>query len=326
MKKGIIILVVILLGASFAYWKMQQTDLNQFEGIATVNGRLTLDRIEIATLYPGKIEEIYVNEGSDVEKDQVVAKLSSTQADAQLKLAEAQKQRALEAVKRAEAEINAYQQKVNLAKLELTNAQRLRQDRLISSTEVEKRQSAYQSALASIQAANAAKGEALAAVEQSDAQIQQVSDTLNDLLIKSPIAGRIEYKIADVGNVLPAGGKVVSVLDLTQVYINVFLPSFQSNQVRIGDDARIVVDGIDAVLPAKITYIATDAQFTPKSVETLEEREKLMFKVKLQIPVEFATQYPSLLKGGMTAVGYVKYDNQISWPENLEVKAPRVLL
>lgn len=326
MKKGIIILFIIILGAGFAYWKMEQRNLNQYNGIAAVNGRLTLDRIDIATLYAGRIENIYVKEGDFVEKNQPVAKISSTQADAQLKLAEAQKQRALEAVKRADAEIKAYEQKVSLAKLELNNAQKLKKEKLISATEVEKRQSAYQVAIASMNAAKSAKGEALAAVSQAEAQIQQVSETINDLTIKSPISGRVEYKIADIGNVLPAGAKVVSVLDVTNVYINVFLPSYQSNGVSIADESRIIIDGIDAVLPAKVTYIASNAQFTPKSVETTEEREKLMFKVKLQVPEEFAKKYPRLLKGGMTAVGYVKYDNQMSWPETLAVKNPQELM
>ena len=103
---------------------------------------------------------------------------------------------------------------------------------------------------------------------------------------------------------------------------NVFLPATQFNQVKINDDARIVIDGLDAVFPAKITYLAAQAQFTPKSVETTEERAKLMFKVKLQVPLETVNQYQNLLKGGMTALGYVKYDQQANWPDNLQVNLP----
>ena len=95
------------------------------------------------------------------------------------------------------------------------------------------------------------------------------------------------------------------------------------NQIKLGDDARIVIDGINAVFPAKITFVANNAQFTPKSVETTEERAKLMFKVKLQIPVDIALKYKGLLKGGMTAIGYVKYDPQAQWVEQLDVKLPQ---
>ena len=141
--------------------------------------------------------------------------------------------------------------------------------------------------------------------------------------ISSPKAGWVEYQIAEVGDVVGAGGKIVSILDPSDTYINVFLTSRQTNQIKIGDDARIVIDGVDAVFPAKISFVAANAQFTPKSVETNEERAKLMFKVKLQMPQETALQYNKWLRGGMTALGYVKYDPQASWPPHLEVNLPR---
>ena len=322
MKKWLIILLVIVIGAGVAFWRTGLINNSMPEGITAVNGRLELDRIDVATLYAGRVEEIYVEEGQAVSKDQPLARLSTTQISAQLNMAKAQKQRAVEAVARSQAEIESYRQQMNVAKLEWNNAKKLKRDNLVSATEVERRQSAYQAAQASVNAALAAQAEAQAAVEQAQAQIDQIADMDKDMVIKSPIDGRVEYKIADVGNVLPAGGKVVSVLDLHDVYINVFLPATQFNQVKINDDARIVIDGLEAVFPAKITYLAAQAQFTPKSVETTEERAKLMFKVKLQVPLETVNQYQNLLKGGMTALGYVKYDQKANWPDNLQVNLP----
>ncbi|MBD4938141.1 HlyD family efflux transporter periplasmic adaptor subunit, partial [Xanthomonas citri pv. citri] len=87
-----------------------------------------------------------------------------------------------------------------------------------------------------------------------------------------------------LGSVVGIGGKVVSLLDTSTVYLNVFLPAHQSNLVRLNDEARIKIDGSDIVFPAKVVFVASEAQFTPKSVETSEERSKLMFKIKLQIP------------------------------------------
>ncbi len=323
MKKLLVIILVVVVLAGIAYWKIFRADSGTPEGVAVVNGRLELDRIDVASLYAGRVEDIYVQEGDLVEKDQPLARLSSTQVTAQLNAAKAQKARALEAVVRSQAEIDSYQQQANVAKLDLDNARKLKRDNLVSTTEVARRESSYQAAVARVNAAKAAEAEAQAAVEQAEADIERIADMDTDMVIKSPIGGRVEYKIADVGNVLGVGGKVVSVLDLNDVYINVFLPSYQSNQVSINDEARIVVDGVDAVFPATITYVASEAQFTPKSVETTEERAKLMFKVKLQVPQDIARQQQALLKGGMTALGYVKYDRQAQWPENLQVKLPQ---
>lgn len=323
MKKLLVVILVVAVLAGIAYWKLFRIDAGTPAGVAVVNGRLELDRIDVASLYAGRVEEIYVQEGERVEKDQPLARLSSTQVTAQLNAAKAQKMRAVEAVARSQAEIDSYQQQANVAKLDLDNARKLKRDNLVSATEVARREASYQAAAAGVAAAKAAKAEAQAAVDQAEADIERIADMDTDMVIKSPINGRVEYKIADVGNVLGAGGKVVSVLDLNDVYINLFLPSYQSNQLKIDDEARIVVDGIDAVFPANITYVASEAQFTPKSVETTEERAKLMFKVKLQVPQDVVKQQQALLKGGMTALGYVKYDPQAQWPAHLQVKLPQ---
>ncbi|WP_109842779.1 HlyD family secretion protein [Aggregatibacter aphrophilus] len=324
MKIKYVILGLVVIGAvSFAVWKNQQLQAEELVGIAAVNGRLELKRLDVATLYPGRVEEILVQEGDEVKINQPLARLSSTISQTQVSGALAQKKRAEETVSRALAEIDARQQQAKVAKLELDNAFKLRRDNLISSTELERRQSAYNASLAAVNTTQAAKAEAEAAVAQAQAQLEKAQSQYEDMIIKAPKDGRLEYQIAELGNVLGAGGKVVSVLDPTDTYINVFLTAQQMNQIKLGDDARIVIDGINAVFPAQITFVANNAQFTPKSVETTEERAKLMFKVKLQIPVDIALKYKGLLKGGMTAIGYVKYDPQAQWVEQLDVKLPQ---
>lgn len=324
MKIKYVILGLGVIGAvSFAVWKNQQLQAEELVGIAAVNGRLELKRLDIATLYPGRVEEILVQEGDEVKINQPLARLSSTISQTQVSGTLAQKKRAEETVSRALAEIDARQQQAKVAKLELDNAFKLRRDNLISSTELERRQSAYNASLAAVNTTQAAKAEAEAAVAQAQAQLEKAQSQYEDMIIKAPKDGRLEYQIAEVGNVLGAGGKVVSVLDPTDTYINVFLTAQQMNQIQLGDEARIVIDGMNAVFPAKITFVAHNAQFTPKSVETTEERAKLMFKVKLQIPVDIALKYKGLLKGGMTAIGYVKYDPQAQWVERLDVKLPQ---
>ncbi len=108
-----------------------------------------------------------------------------------------------------------------------------------------------------------------------------------DNTLVSPRDGRIQYRIANVGEVLPAGGKVFTMLDLTYVYMDIYLPTAEAGKARIGDDARIVLDARpDLAIPAKVTFIAADAQFTPKAVETKTERDKLMFRVRVRIDPE----------------------------------------
>ena len=100
----------------------------------------------------------------------------------------------------------------------------------------------------------------------------------------APRDGRIQYRLSNVGEVLPAGGKVFTLLDIGDVYMNIYLPTGQPGRVAIGADARIVLDAYpDYPVPARVSFVANEAQFTPKMVETQSERDKLMFRIKLRI-------------------------------------------
>ncbi|WP_019673962.1 HlyD family secretion protein [Psychrobacter lutiphocae] len=347
-KLWLIILLLAVAIIGLFLWQQLHSDSKLPEGIVSSNGRLELERFDIASLYPGRVEDILVEEGEDVEQDQLLAKLSSTQSQSQLTAAQAGEQRAQQlvsqakagkaqgeqAVARAEAEIAARVEQQKVAKMELDNARQMRRENLISPSELNKRQAAYNGAVSAVQAARAARSEAVAALGRLDAQISEAqagvaqaraqetaaASANDDMSIRSPKAGRVEYHIAKVGSVIAAGNKVVSLLDTSDVYMNIFLPNEQMSPLQVGDEARIILDGVDMVWPAEVSYIATEAQFTPKSVETQNEREKLMFKVRLKLPADTALQYKGLLKGGMTGNGYVRSSADVAWPENLQVR------
>jgi len=142
-------------------------------------------------------------------------------------------------------------------------------------------------------------------------------------MLGAPRPGPIQYKLTQPGEVLGAGGRVLTLLDLSDVYLTIFLPARQAAPLAIGDEARVVLDvAPEYVFPASITFVATEAQFTPKTVETAEEREKLMFRVKLSIDPALRQRYQNQVKTGLRGVGFVRTDLNRLWPENLEVKLP----
>ena len=240
-------------------------------------------------------------------------------------------------VAHAEANIEAARQQQHVAKMEWDNARYRLSEQLVSESETARRRADYERATAAVKAAEAARAEAQATVAQSraaaaearasvgqaEAAVKSASSANDDMNIRAPIDGRVEYTIAEVGNVVASGSKVASLLDPADVSMNIFLPTDSISRLKVNDEARIKLDGIDAVFPAKIKFIATEAQFTPKAVETANERAKLMFKVKLQVPRETAQKYDRLLKGGMTGNGFVKTDAAAQWPAALAVKLPQ---
>jgi HlyD family secretion protein len=160
-------------------------------------------------------------------------------------------------------------------------------------------------------------------VEAAKASIQRIQADIDDSTLTSPRDARVQYKVAQEGEVMGPGGHVLNVVDLSDVYMTFFLPTNLVGQVKVGNEARIVLDAAPQyVIPAHISYVSDVAQFTPKTVETKTEREKLMFRLKAQIPPDLLKQHIKMVKTGLPGVAYVLLDPSAEWPSNLAVRLP----
>ena len=301
------LLMIVAITGFLAYQKISADKDRLPENIIAGNVRLEMGRTDIASLYAGKIEDIFVNEGDEVLAGQDLVKLEDTQATTQLAAAKSAKMR-------AEAALSAQKQKQANAQLDMQNARELYKEKLVSSSELKKRQIQAKAEHSGIDAANAA-------VAEANAQVLRIENIHNDMTLKAPIDGSVEYRLADKGEVVGAGMKIISLLDPSDISAQIFVPVGRLPEIAVGDDARIVIDGMDAVFPAKVSFIANQAQFTPKYVETKSEREKLMFRVKVVIDKDIALKYKHYLKGGLTATAYISTNK--NFPENLTVKLPK---
>jgi HlyD family secretion protein len=171
---------------------------------------------------------------------------------------------------------------------------------------------------------NGAKAQAVraqSAIDAATATAEKLKAEIADNTLRSPVRARVQSRMAEPGEVLGAGGRVLSVSDLSDVYMYVFLPAGTAGKVALGSEARIVVDALpDYPIRAVVSYVSPTAQFTPKTVETAEERHDLSFRVKLQIDKDRLRQYERYVKTGIPGMGYVRYDHNAAWPVALQVK------
>jgi len=178
-------------------------------------------------------------------------------------------------------------------------------------------------AQAAIAAARAQVVGAQAMVVASQATIARIEADIADSQLKAPRDGRVQYRIAQPGEVLGGGGKVLNLVDLSDVFMTFFLPEAAAGRVPLGTEVRVVLDAApDFVLPAKISFVAATAQFTPKTVETASERQKLMFRVKAQINRELLQKNLKQVKTGLPGMAWVKLEADAPWPSELAVKVP----
>lgn len=317
-----LIAAAVAAAAGLAWWVNTQRDRLP-DGIHRGNGRVEVERIEVAAKYPGRIVELLVREGDLVKAGDVIARQDPSDLLAQRAAVEAARDRAGQAMQRAGAETEVRQVQARIAQMELDHATRLKQEALVSGAEVERRTAQRDGERAGIQVARAAIGEATAARAEAEAQIKRLNVALDDMVLRAPVAGRIEYRVVEPGSVIPSGARVATLLNTAEVHMTVFLPTDVAGGLKLGDEARIVLDAAPQfVIPAVVSFVAAEAQFTPKYVETASEREKLVFRVKLMVAPELARRYAPHVKAGLTGYGHVRSDASKAWPAFLAVKLP----
>ena len=293
------------------------------DGIVKSNGRLEATEVDVAAKYPGRLISLTVNEGDEVTAGQVVGKISSPETEAQLTGAQAQVLKAKQSLAEAEANIVQRNSDLVFARTDFDRAKRLLASGFTPEQVYDQRRNRFEAAEAAYVAANAQRDQANSAIKAAEADVERLQSILVDLVLVSPRTGRVQYRLAREGEVVAAGQRVLTILDLNDVYMTIYLPADIAGQLTLGDEARTILDPLPQfVLPNTISFVATEAQFTPKSVETAEERQKLMFRVKLQGDPEVLSKYHRQVKTGVRGLGFVRTDPKIPWPADLVVMLP----
>lgn len=322
--KPLLLLLVLLLGGIGAgYWWLRPRETLP-PGITFSNGRLEADEIDIDTKFAGRIAELRADEGDMVKPGQVLAVMDTQDLQASLQRAAATVLQARRTIEEAQANLAQQKTQVLLAQQELDRARFLVPKGFETKQVLDQRQQQLDGALAAQIAAIARIGEAEFVLNAAthDVQLFQVNIADNSLI--APREGRIQYRVANVGEVLPVGGKVFTMLDTGYVYMDIYLPTLDAGRIRLGSEARIVLDAYPAhPIPATVTFLASQAQFTPKDVETKDERDKLMFRIRVRIdPTQLAGRAEAV-RGGLPGLVYVRTDPASAWPPSLQVEPPK---
>jgi len=321
------------------------------EGLVSGNGRIEAVEIDIAAKTAGRIKDILVMEGDFVSAGQVVALMDTEVLDAQRREAEANLQRAQSDVATARSQLGQRESEeaaaravvaqreaeLDVARKRLSRTETLASRGMVAIQSLDDDRAAVKSAEAVYIAAqaHAIAAEANIATARSEVlgersaqiavreTIRRIQADIDDSALKSPRDGRVQYRVAQPGEVVSAGGRVLSLVDLSDVYMTFFLPTAAAGRVAIGTEVRLVLDvAPQYVIPANVSFVADVAQFTPKTVETASEREKLMFRIRAQIPVDLLRKHLTQVKTGLPGVAYVRLDPGKPWPARLNVKLP----
>lgn len=340
--------VVVIALVMYLIW--QQVSKPDVESVVSGNGRIEATEINISSKLAGQLEKIYVKEGDFVEAGQVLARVKISSLEAQLRELEAQQRQAENSIATAKAQVamrnsekiaadamvQQRETELRAAKNRLSRTEVLAKEGASSKQQLDDERADVQSfaavlssAKAQVQSAEgaiiASKSQVLAAESQVDAikaSIERIKFDIEDAQLKSPLKARVQFRVAQPGEMIAAGGRVLNLIDLSDVYMTFFLPETVAGKIAIGSEVRIVLDIAKNIsIPAKVSFVADTAQFTPKSVETESERQKLMFRVKAKIDSSLLNKYIEQVKTGLPGVAYIKVDDSANWPTFLEKQA-----
>ncbi|VVM92052.1 hypothetical protein PS858_02759 [Pseudomonas fluorescens] len=307
------LMALLLAAGGFGYWKSMHDRLP--EGLYVGNGRLEATEVQIASKTPGRLAEVLVDEGDKVTKGQLLARMDTRTLEAQRSQAEAEVLRARENLSAAQANVQLRQSEHLLAQQELNRSQELFKHGFVSGQIIDQQKARLDTGSAAVAASRAQVSAVGAAIGAAQAQVAMLTSEIEDSSLRAPIDGVIQLRMAEPGEVLGAGGRVLLLIDPNDQYMNLYLPTSVTGRLAVGDDARILLDALpDHPLPAKISFVAGKSQFTPKEVETRDERQKLVFRVKLRLTDPSALPQ---VKPGMPGAGYVR-TAPTDWPANLQ--------
>ncbi len=349
MKTAAAVALVLAVAAGVLMQWAPWTQTGPGPGFVSGNGRIEATEVAVATRLAGRVQEILVAEGDLVkagqpvarmqidslqaQRDEGLARLQQAQAaissaQAQVAQRESDHQAALAIVAQRESDVDTAQRRLprseQLAREGFFSTQLLDDDR----ARVRSLQAALSAARAQARAAQAGIGAASTQVTSAEANVRALEATLAridvelaDSVLKAPRDGRVQFQVVQPGEVVGAGARVLQLVDLTDVYMTFFLPETVAGRVALGSDVRIVLDAApDFVLPAAVSFVASTAQFTPKTVETASERQKLMFRVRAQIPRELLQRHQEQVKTGLPGVAWLRVDPAVPWPAELAIK------
>ena len=310
-------------GGAYLIWKQREADALP-KGIVSINGRVEATQVDIATKIAGRVIELIPQEGDMVSPGEVVARLDKAELEAQLQQGQAVAVLARRTLAKAQADVESRKAELLFAQQEFERAAALVEKRITPVEKYDQRKQALDSAKSTLTVAHEGVNQAEAAVKAADAQVARLQSLFNDTTIVSPVRGRVQYRLIEPGAVLPAGGRIATVINLSDVYMTIFLPASVAGRLKIGDEARAVVDSRPGyVFPGRVSFVSPESQFTPKTVETKWEREQLYFRAKLQAPLNSLKGIEEEVKAGLRGVGYVKVDPAAEWPARLAPKLPK---
>jgi len=296
------------------------------KGVIEASGTLEATEVRVSAKVPGQIQQVHFQEGQQVTSgdtlvtlDRSTLELQWKQAQAGVEIAEAQyalllKGARAEDLRMAEEALRQAEASNKMASEDYMRMKELLATNTVTQRQFDEAESRYTVAAAQLNSAKQnlqklqrfARPEELAAararLNQAKAAADLLRKHLSDATIVAPVSGTVTQRPLEEGELIGLGAVVATIARLERLDLMIYVNEKELGKVRLGGEADVVIDTYpDRAFPGKVIYISPIAEFTPKNVQTKEDRTKLVFGVKLEVE-----NIEGILKAGMPADAYLR--------------------
>ena len=251
-----------------------------------VSGTIEVDEAHVGPRSGGRVEKIFAQEGDRLHEGQIIAQLEASELHARRDLAAAQIDTAIH-----DADAQAAQ--LEFLRADAKRQQDLWKRKVVSPNDAERAESAAKTQAKSLEAAQMR-------ITQARAQLADIDAQLHEMQVVAPSDCVLEVLNVKVGDVLPSNGEVATLLLPQHLWVRVYVPEPWLGKIKVGDPARIRVDSFPGKdFPGTVEQINRQAEFTPRNVQTVEDRIRQVFGVKVRLP-----NNDDHLRAGMSADVY----------------------
>ncbi len=319
MKKKRIVMLLVLIVIGSAVFFISSLRKHSDEGVMILSGNVEVTETNVGFKIPGRVIERPVDEGNNVKAGTLLARLDNAELtsvvaqnkasvkEAATKLAELRAGSRSQEIEQARAALSTQEAELQKAKKDYERAEILHKNGAISTSQFDTAKSAYdarsalhknaQEALSLVKEGPRKEDVKMAEhrLEQAQAALAVSEEKLKDTMIYAPMDGVILRKNVEVGEIIASGIPVVTIGDLENPWIKVYVKEDKLGLVKLGQKAKITTDTYKGKsYEGVVTYISSEAEFTPKTVQTPEERVKLVFGVKVRVKNENGELKPSM--------------------------------
>ena len=294
LKRAVIpVVIIIILAAVISYIVPRKTP----KGIFQTTGIIEATEVNLAPKISERIKEVKFHEGDYVKEGEIVVVLDDRREKAQFEQAQADLEVAKANILTADANIEKAKVRIEDTNRDLGRYSKLLDKKLVAQNDVDKAKTAYDTAVADLNGAQAQKTLAEASVKQSEAALKVAKTNLDDTVVYSTLSGMVVLKAFEPGEMSSNGVTILTIVDLSDIWVRVDVEETAVSKIKLGDVAQVKVDSLPGrEFKGRVTEINSEGEFATQRDVKRGRQDIKTFRVKVKID-----EPKGLLKQGMTA-------------------------